>query len=413
MYRLALLETRIGVMLLGVALFVGCSPDPEFRRNEVYRRFVERQFNSKLERDVLVDLDNALVALFGTPGDPHVPVLQDIDTAALFDEVALGMSAGRVSSDRMGRPHGLYRKHCAHCHGVTGDGAGPTAAFLNPYPRDYRSGIYKFKSTPKGKRPTHQDLKTVVLEGIAGTAMPSFKLLPDDEVESLVQYVRYLAVRGEVERRLLMESTDLEPGERLLDVALAESKPEAFAGQSDRIRTVVGDVVAAWAEAEQSVTPVAEAPADWESDESKRHGRSLFYGPIANCAKCHGDSALGDGQTSDYDDWTKELDPQKPAVVSELVSVGALRPRTIRPRNLRQGVYRGGRRPVDLFLRIHNGIDGTPMPASLLKRPDSPADFKGLSTDDIWHLVAYVRSLPYEAISDPTRQGPNLQRERP
>src|SRR5262245_2338944 len=34
----------------------------------------------------------------------------------------------------------LYMQHCIHCHGVTGDGNGPTAKFLNPRPRDYRLG---------------------------------------------------------------------------------------------------------------------------------------------------------------------------------------------------------------------------------------------------------------------------------
>jgi mono/diheme cytochrome c family protein len=74
----------------------------------------------------------------------------------------------------LGNVRGLYREHCAHCHGITGDGAGPTAGFLNPYPRDYRKGWFKFKSTPLDVRPTHDDLKKIVLDGIPGTAMPSF-----------------------------------------------------------------------------------------------------------------------------------------------------------------------------------------------------------------------------------------------
>ena len=31
----------------------------------------------------------------------------------------------------------------------------------------------------------------------------------------------------------------------------------------------------------------------------------MFYGPKANCVKCHGPTALGDGQQDDYDDWSK------------------------------------------------------------------------------------------------------------
>ena len=66
---------------------------------------------------------------------------------------------------------GLYRQHCVHCHGINGDGAGPTASFLTPYPRDYRKGIYKFKSTQRGNRPTTADLERTLRQGIPGTAI--------------------------------------------------------------------------------------------------------------------------------------------------------------------------------------------------------------------------------------------------
>ena len=55
------------------------------------------------------------------------------------------------------------------------------------------------------------------------------------------------------------------------------------------------------------------------------------------------------------------------------------------PRNLRLPVYRGGDHPSDIYLRIANGIEGTPMPSSNI-----------LTSDEKWKLVAYVRSLPYE-----------------
>lgn len=144
--------------------------------------------------------------MFGTPDDPAMPTLPDVDVGSIVDLQRIKMSAGRVSSDKSGKGAGLYREHCVHCHGITGDGLGPTAAFLNPYPRDYRKGTFKFKSTPRGSRPTHDDLTRILLEGIAGTAMPSFKVLDADEVDSLVHYVKYLAIRGEVERLLVDET---------------------------------------------------------------------------------------------------------------------------------------------------------------------------------------------------------------
>src|SRR5205823_4042197 len=58
--------------------------------------------------------------------------------------------------------YGLYRKHCLHCHGVSGDGNGPTAAFLWPRPRDYRPGLFKFTSTNSNQKPTRSDLERII-----------------------------------------------------------------------------------------------------------------------------------------------------------------------------------------------------------------------------------------------------------
>ena len=70
---------------------------------------------------------------------------------------------GKVGNNGVRRPdgavatrtggYGVYRRHCLHCHGVSGAGDGPTAPFLYPIPRDYRRGLFKFTSTPNGARP--------------------------------------------------------------------------------------------------------------------------------------------------------------------------------------------------------------------------------------------------------------------
>ena len=138
-----------------------------------------------------------------------------------------------------------------------------------------------------------------------------------------------------------------------------------------------------------------------------RHGRELFYGAIANCIKCHGDSALGDGQTTDYDDWAKEFinDGKDRQVVATYVSLGLLPPRTIKPRNLRLGVFRGGMRPIDIYWRLMNGIEGTPMPAlaTNVRQESDPPEAKKLNPEEIWDIVNYVESLAYEPISDPLK----------
>ncbi len=393
----------------------GCgAPEAEFRGNLVYvhRKAVESKTDVTPQQQA--DIANILAAYFGTPDDPHMPQIAGLDLKGVVDGDRLKMSAGRVKSDKTGQPVGLYREHCVHCHGITGDGAGPTAAFLNPYPRDYRMGRFKFKSTLKGQRPTHDDLKRIVLEGVAGTAMPSFKVLDGDEVESLVHYVKYLAIRGEVERRLTDEVVELEENQRLIgDASDKQKDAAAYQSKVNRLNEIVTEVVQAWIEGDTQAVAIAERSEGWQDPEafaaSVARGREIFYGPIANCVKCHGDSALGDGQTTDYDDWTKELDPAKPDMLSKYLSLGALPPRNIRPRNLRLGIYRGGRRPIDLYWRIVNGIDGTPMPAVPMKTADNA---KGLTPDDVWSLVDYVRSLPHEAMSKQDKNQPQLHRDR-
>ncbi len=59
----------------------------------------------------------------------------------------------------------------------------------------------------------------------------------------------------------------------------------------------------------------------------------------------------------------------------------------LRPANLIEGTYKGGRRPLDLYWRIAKGINGAKMPAHA-----------GLLTDDqIWDIVNFVLALPENA----------------
>lgn len=402
------LRTSIILALLAAALAAGCgAPPAPFRRYETIAFKIAKDADIKFAPAQRQSIDESLQGLFGTPDEPTLPALEGIDIAEVMDIRKLRMAAGPVGSDEAGNPRGLYREHCAHCHGITGDGLGPTASFLNPYPRDYRKGQYKFKSTPIGRKPTHDDLKKVVLEGIPGTAMPAFALLPDLEVEALVDYVKYLSIRGEVERGLLRATTDLEEGQPIVTVAAANATAEqqqAYQEQVAVVRDIAADFVGRWSEAPQFVTEVPERPTMTEVElvESRRRGQTLFYGAVANCVKCHGDSALGDGQLTDYDEWTKEFigDGKDLAVVHQYEALGMPTPRTIKPRNLRLGVYRGGMRPLDIYWRLRNGIEGSPMPAVTLK-PEGDPNAKGLTENDIWDIVNYVQSLPYESISNP------------
>src|SRR5206468_3676240 len=80
---------------------------------------------------------------------------------------------------------------------------------------DYRAGVFKFKSTYTAAQPTDADLQKIVHDGIPGTAMPSFALLPPDERAALVEYVKYLSIRGQMEKALEdFVGENLNPGDK-------------------------------------------------------------------------------------------------------------------------------------------------------------------------------------------------------
>jgi mono/diheme cytochrome c family protein len=88
----------------------------------------------------------------------------------------------------------LYRVRCAVCHGAEGRGDGPAAPLLTPPPRDFTTGVYKFRSTPSGTLPTEADVVRTITRGLSGTSMPPFAdLLTEAERRVLARHVLSLA----------------------------------------------------------------------------------------------------------------------------------------------------------------------------------------------------------------------------
>ncbi|MFO0943407.1 MAG: cytochrome c [Pirellulales bacterium] len=347
----------------------------------------------------LAETQAAVNILFGTPLKPTLPEFLEGDQKKLIDADKLRVASGEVS-----KGSGLYRKNCVSCHGDTGNGRGLNALQADVYPRDFRMGKFKYKSTPRGAKPTKDDLYATIRNGIAGTAMQVVKELSDDDVRALVDYVIFLSVRGEVERNLIIasEETEFESNKHLY-------KPgsEDFKEQEAALKEIVMGVFDSWIAAESKVKKAGDAgdipinatveeliaaansPQDSPLKASIERGKQLFTGDTATCFKCHGPKGYGDGQTQDYDDWTKDwtanrgISPTDEEALIPLQAMGALPPRKVVPRDFRKGIYRGGGDPHKLYLRISEGIDGTPMPAA----PEV------LQPADIWSLINYVRSL--------------------
>lgn len=83
-----------------------------------------------------------------------------------------------------------YMMRCARCHGDHGDGNGQLADILDPRPRDFTSGNFKFRTTAAGALPTDEDLFRTITRGIPGTEMPSWGGLPAEIRWMLVYYIK-------------------------------------------------------------------------------------------------------------------------------------------------------------------------------------------------------------------------------
>ena len=390
--RLFLLSL-ISIALLGCDARIG-----RFDTNEVYALTLARSRSTPADA-ARIDAAAVLDELFGSPDQPRWPDQLDArSTTRLVDPQRLARAAGPLSSEKDGTHRGLFREHCVICHGLPGNGAGPASLFQNPYPRDFRHGVFKWKSTERGAKPTGNDLRRLLEQGVPGTAMPSFSLLSSEDLQSLVDYVIYLSIRGEVERRMIAAAIDQlgydqsPPDDGLRLTATGDSEG------SQVVQEILSGVAASWRDADSHVVPVP----SWTAlegqayEDSVSRGKDLFHGPIANCVGCHGAAGNGDMVTLDYDDWTKEystrvgLTPGDRDAMRPFRDAGALKPRPLKPRNLQDGMFRGGGDPETLYRRISQGIAGTPMPTVEIVAEENG---KGLTETQVWDLVRYIQSL--------------------
>jgi mono/diheme cytochrome c family protein len=284
----------------------------------------------------------------------------------------------------------LYLRHCMHCHGVSGDGAGPTAQYFKVKPRDYRQGVIKFTSTKAAvPRPSRDDLFRIIKLGVPGTYMPSFMLLPDDEVNLIVEYVRWLAMRGEMERKLnawLSTSYSQEAVDEADNPSELQSEFDAEwnSDSAEFIERFGNDLKLDWQDADKSESVVnPTAPRTPSSPESIARGRELFLSKDAKCASCHGETARGNGPSTEA---FNDLPGMPPGTKSDKPGLFDNWGNIVKPRDLTTGVFRGGRRPIDIYRRIHSGIKGTPMQAFGTT----------LKEEQIWDVVNYVLSIPFD-----------------
>lgn len=219
----------------------------------------------------------------------------------------------------------VYERQCAACHGVKGDGNGPASVWLFPKPRNFSLGLFKIQSTPSGSLPTDEDLFQTVTRGMPGSSMPSFSFLSEQDRRDAIQYVKSLTA-----------STD--------DKGVRVNKFEEAAQKGTLAK------------------PVEVPPEPTDLVASIAAGKQLFQQKA--CFTCHGETGAGNGMLA--------------------VALRDMQGIPVFPRDFNTGAFRGGSAGHDLYLRINNGMAGTPMP---------PFGDTMLKPEERWALVHYVQSL--------------------
>ena len=106
----------------------------------------------------------------------------------------------------------IYKALCLRCHGEKGDGQGPIAEHLDPYPRDLtKSGF--MNSKPEAR------LIASIRNGVAGTSMPAWgKLLSEAQAKAVLDHIQVTFTK--------------EPRRELKARAIPEKNPVAYGPES-------------------------------------------------------------------------------------------------------------------------------------------------------------------------------------
>lgn len=110
---------------------------------------------------------------------------------ALFALAAAALTPGHAGAQELEKPgEAIYRDNCSQCHGGEGDAQGHGFKAMYPRPRDFTSGLFKFRGTESGEYPLPGDMEQMISNGMPGTAMPPWKhVLTKEQISQVATYI--------------------------------------------------------------------------------------------------------------------------------------------------------------------------------------------------------------------------------
>ncbi|MBT6913129.1 MAG: c-type cytochrome [Rhodospirillaceae bacterium] len=175
-------------------------------------------------------------------------IILALSILVLSHVVALAQSGDRAGD--MERGEGIYQKRCLQCHGDEGDGLGPGAERLNPPPRDFTLGLYKFKTSAfDADLPNDDDLIRMIRDGMPGTAMPGWKdLLSEQDILDVIAYIKAFAElegapEGQIDygTQVATSAESIAAGDKLFHADDRCSECHGAKGRGDAIKKLKND----------------------------------------------------------------------------------------------------------------------------------------------------------------------------
>lgn len=203
-----------GLVLLAALAFIWSTPDPVFSHGEEKHTHDLEKLPAKPEGMIEFGQDTA-------PGSEYAPDLSSeskdhgtmdhsrhdmghMDHDPFLERGSHDMGNLQKPNTKakalLNRGRNIFLHMCVYCHGRDGNGGGTATDYLYPWPRDFRKGIFKFRSTPTGTLPKDEDLYRTIINGVPGTSMPAWgDALSPQDTWALVNLIKSFSDRFRTE----------------------------------------------------------------------------------------------------------------------------------------------------------------------------------------------------------------------
>ena len=240
-----------------------------------------------------------------------------------------------------------YGNYCVGCHGENGDGNGEAARFLDPRPRNFQIANFKFSSTRSGQLPTDQDLERTITEGLKGSAMPGWDLLPTRTVTALIAYLKTFSPKW----------TERQPAPAIPQVT------DPYRSKADKSAAIA-------------------------------RGEAVYHG-FASCWSCHPTYVSGEK----INEYRAGMESAPSAGFRPNLHEGDgkrnVEGEMVYPPDFTRDFLRAGADVNDLYRSIAAGISGTAMPTWVdsMEIPSEDGSRMLIESADMWAMAYYVQSL--------------------